>query len=209
MGLKASDTGGGNFKPVPPGSYVARCISVIDLGTQTSTGKFGEKAAHKVRLSWEVFGDDDEGQPLTVNDMPMTVSKEYTVSLHEKAALRRDLAAWRGRDFTDEERRGFDIDRLLGAYALINVTHDTGGNGKTYANVAGIAPVPKAMASAKPTGVHPLTRFDLDAPDMEVFDALPEWLQKRIQAAPEWGHKPAAATTSGSDLADMDDDIPF
>ena len=194
---------------MPPGSYVARCISVIDLGTQVSNGKFGEKAAHKVRLSWEVFGDDDDGQPLTVNDMPMTVSKEYTVSLHEKAALRRDLAAWRGRDFTDEERRGFDIDRLLGAYALINVTHDTGGNGKTYANVAGIAPVPKAMASAKPTGVHPLTRFDLDAPDMEVFDALPEWLQKRIQAAPEWGHKPAAATTSGSDLADMDDDIPF
>lgn len=209
MGLKASDTGGGNFKPVPPGSYVARCISVIDLGTQVSNGKFGEKAAHKVRLSWEVFGDDDDGQPLTVNDMPMTVSKEYTVSLHEKAALRRDLAAWRGRDFTDEERRGFDIDRLLGAYALINVTHDTGGNGKTYANVAGIAPVPKAMASAKPTGVHPLTRFDLDAPDMEVFDALPEWLQKRIQAAPEWGHKPAGATTSGSDLADMDDDVPF
>ena len=76
MGLKASDTGGGNFKPVPPGSYVARCISVIDLGTQVSNGKFGEKAAHKVRLSWEVFGDDDDGPQLTVKDITMTVSKE-------------------------------------------------------------------------------------------------------------------------------------
>ena len=209
MGLKASDNGGGNFKPVPPGSYIARCISVIDLGTQVSNGKFGEKAAHKVRLSWEVFGDDDDGQPLVVNDMPMTVSKEYTVSLHEKAALRRDLAAWRGRDFTDEERRGFDIDKLLGVYALINVTHDTGSNGKTYANIAGIAPIPKAMAASKPAGVHPLTRLDLDAPDMSVFEALPEWLQKRIEAAPEWGRKPDATTTSGSNLSDMDDDVPF
>lgn len=209
MGLKASDSGG-NFKPVPPGSYVARCISVIDLGTQTSVGKFGEKAAHKVRLSWEVFGDDDDGQPLTVGDMPMTVSKEYTVSLHEKAALRRDLAAWRGRDFTDDERKGFDIDKLLGVYALINVTHDTGGNGKTYANVAGIAPVPKAMAAAKPPGVHPLTRFDLDAPDMDVFGALPEWLQKRIEAAPEWGHKPAGGAPVSANGADgIDDDVPF
>jgi hypothetical protein len=210
MGLKARDIGGGDFKPVPPGSYVARCISVIDLGTQVSIGKFGEKAAHKVRLSWEVFGDDDDGQPLTINDMPMTISKEYTVSLHEKAALRRDLAAWRGRDFTDEERRGFDVDKLLGVYALINVTHDTSSNGKTYANVAGLAPVPKAMAAAKPPGVHPLTRFDLDAPDMEVFESLPEWLQKRIEAAPEWVHKPAgAAPVSANGAADLDDDVPF
>ena len=71
MGLKASDSGGGNFRPVPPGSYVARCISVIDLGTQVSNGKFGEKAAHKARLSWEVFGDDDDGQRCEINGLTM------------------------------------------------------------------------------------------------------------------------------------------
>lgn len=210
MGLKASDSGGGSFTPVPAGSYVARCIGVIDLGTQISNGKFGEKSAHKVRITWEVFGDDDDGQPLTVNHngvpMPLTVAKEYTVSLHEKAALRRDLSAWRGRDFTDEERAGFDVDKLLGVYALINVTHDVGSNGKVYANVAGIAPVPKAMASAKPAGVHALARFDIDEPDMRVFDELPEWLQKRIQAAPEWRHK---HTSAAAPVDSMDDDVPF
>lgn len=206
MGLRASDSGGGAFTPVPAGSYVARCISVIDLGTQTSNGKFGEKSAHKVRLSWEVFGEDEDGQALVVNDMPMTASKEYTVSLHEKAALRKDLAAWRGRDFTDEERRGFDVDKLLGVYALINVTHDVGSNGKTYANVAGISPLPKSLAATKPAGVHALTRFDIDEPDMKVFGDLPEWLQKRIQAAPEWqASKPTPATAD----ADDDDDVPF
>lgn len=208
MGLRASDSGG-TFVPVPAGSYVARCISVIDLGTQTSVGKYGEKSAHKVRLSWEVFGEDEDGQALVVNDMPMTVSKEYTVSLHEKAALRKDLAAWRGRDFTDDERRGFDIDKLLGVYALLNVTHDVGSNGKTYANVAGISPLPKSLAATKPAGVHALTRFDIDAPDMKVFGDLPEWLQKRIKAAPEFTHPATATATVTAEGDDDDDDVPF
>lgn len=210
MGLKASDSGGGNFKPVPPGSYIARCVQVIDLGTQTSSGKFGQKSAHKLRITWEVFGDEDD--PLVVErdgkKLPMTVSKEYTVSLHEKAGLRRDLAAWRGRDFSEEERQGFSVDKLLGVYCMLNVTNDEANNGKTYANVAGIAPLPKALAANKPAGVHELVRFDLDEPDMEVFESLPEWLQKRIEQAPEYSdsREPVGMVVA---TAAADDDIPF
>ena len=212
MGFIAKDSGGGNFKPVPPGSYVARCYQVVDLGTQTSSGQFGEKSAHKLRLSWELFGEDDDGQPLTVSfegkTMPMTVSKSYTVSLHEKASLRKDLVAWRGRDFTPEEARAFDVSKLLGAYVLINVTNSVGNNGKTYANVAGLSPLPKPLQASKPAGVHALVQFDLDTPDMTVFDALPPYLQDQIKSSPEWAQarRPALAT---ADLADMDDDIPF
>jgi hypothetical protein len=209
MGFIAKDSGGGNFKPVPPGAYVARCYQIVDLGTQTSSGQYGEKSAHKLRLSWELFGEDEDGQPLTVSydgkTMPMTVSKSYTVSMHEKASLRKDLAAWRGRDFTTEEQRAFDVSKLLGAYALINVNNSTGGNGKTYANVAGLSPLPKPLAATKPAGVHALTQFDLDNPDMGVFDALPAYLQDQIRTAPEWGRKTQFAPA----LAEMDDDIPF
>lgn len=212
MGFIAKDSGGGgNFKPVPPGAYVARCYQVIDLGTQTSDGQFGQKSAHKLRLSWELFGEDNDGQPLTVTidgkAMPMTVSKNYTVSLHEKASLRKDLVAWRGRDFTPEEARAFDVSKLLGAYALINVTNSVGNNGKTYANVAGLSPLPKPLAATKPAGVHALVQFDLDNPDMTVFDGLPPWLQDQIKTAPEFNaSKPGALTPA---LAEMDDDIPF
>ena len=210
MGFIAKDSGGGNFKPVPPGAYVARCYQVIDLGTQTSDGQFGQKSAHKLRLSWELFGEDDDGQPLTVTydgkTLPMTVSKNYTVSLHEKASLRKDLTAWRGRNFSDEEARAFDVSKLLGAYALINVTNSVGNNGKTYANVAGLSPLPKPLAASKPEGVHALTQLDLDKPDMAVFDALPAWLQDQIKAAPEWNKKPMPEPAMAGD---MDDDIPF
>ena len=136
MGFMAKDTGGGNFKRVPPGAYIGRCYSLIDLGTQTTNGQFGEKSSHKLRIGWELFGEDENGAPLTIEvdgkEMPLTISKSYTVSLHEKAAMRRDLAAWRGKDFSDEEAKGFDVSKLLGAYCMVNVTQ-TDSNGKPIA----------------------------------------------------------------------------
>ena len=59
MGFIAKDSGGGDFKRVPPGAYIGRCFSLIDLGTQTTNGQFGEKRQHKIRIAWELFGDDE------------------------------------------------------------------------------------------------------------------------------------------------------
>lgn len=216
MTFIASDSGGGNFKRVPPGAYIGRCYSLIDLGTQLSSGQFGEKLQHKIRIGWELFGEDENGEPLTVDvdgkTMPMTISKSYTVSLHEKAGLRKDLAAWRGKDFTDEEARGFDVSKLIGAYCMVNVTTSE-SNGKTYSNVAGLTPLPGALKNAKPAAVHEHVLFDLDAPDMAVFNAFHEKLQDAIKRSPEWARhgkqtpQPAAAG-SGFDGED-DGDIPF
>lgn len=216
MGFMAKDSGGGNFKRVPPGAYIGRCYSLIDLGTQTSTGQFGEKSAHKLRIGWELFGEDEQGNPLTIEvdgkEMPLTVSKSYTVSLHEKAALRRDLAAWRGRDFTDEEAKGFDVSKLLGAYCMVNITQSE-ANGKTYSNVAGLTPLPGALKNAKPAPVHAHVTFDLDNPDMDVFATFHEKLQDAIKASPEWkamhGTSPKAGAANGGSFDGMDDDIPF
>jgi len=213
MGFTAKDTGGG-FRQIPPGAYIGRCFSIIDMGTQTNE-KFG-KTAHKLQLKWEVFGEDEAGQPLTVTwegrTMPMTIGKSYTVSLHEKAGLRKDLAAWRGRDFTADEAKAFDVSKLLGAYCMINVTHSE-TNGKVYSNVAGLSPLPGALKNSKPEGVHALLRFDLDDPDLEVFDGFHESLQAVIKKSPEWAAKYGGGrsnATKQAETADMaDDDIPF
>lgn len=189
MAFLASDSGGGNFKRVPAGAYIGRCYSLIDLGTQLSSGQFGDKLQHKIRIGWELFGEDENGEPLTVDvdgkTMPMTISKSYTVSLHEKSGLRKDLAAWRGRDFTDEEAKGFDVSKLIGAYCMVNVTTSE-TNGKTYSNVAGLTPLPGALKNAKPAAVHDHVIFDLDAPDMVAFNSFHEKLQEAIKRSPEW-----------------------
>jgi len=211
MGFIASDSGGGSFKRVPAGVFIGRCYSLIDLGTQLTDGQYGQKQQHKIRISWELFGDDDQGNPLTVDvegvEMPMTISKSYTVSLHEKAAMRRDLAAWRGRDFTEEEAKAFDVSKLIGVYCMLNVTTSE-TNSKTYSNVAGITPLPGALKNAKPNPVHSHIIFNLDNPDIAVFSSFHEKLQETIRKSPEW----LAANSKSSDFSDIDDidkNIPF
>ena len=214
MGLTATDNGGGDFKRVPPGAHIGRCVSVIDLGTQTTNGQYGEKSTHRLRVVWELFGEDADGTPLTVTfegkTMPMTISKNYTVSLHEKANLRKELAGWRGRDFTPEEAKAFDVSKLLGAYCMVNVTQSE-SNGKVYSNVAGLTPLPSALKHSKPAGVHPLTRFDLDDPDMTIFAGFYEKLQELIKDTPEWRRLQGVASTTSDAKAEEEqyDDVPF
>jgi hypothetical protein len=215
MAFIATDSGGGNFKRVPSGAFIGRCYSLIDLGTQLTTGQFGEKLQHKIRIGWELFGEDENGDQLTVDvdgkQMPMTISKSYTVSLHEKSGLRKDLAAWRGRDFTDEEAKGFDVSKLLGAYCMVNVTTSE-TNGKTYSNVAGLTPLPGALKNAKPAPVHEHVVFDLDKPDMRVFNSFHEKLQDAIKRAPEWARHGKQAPQEMEHVSsgfDESEEIPF
>jgi hypothetical protein len=212
MGFIASDSGGGNFKRVPPGAYIGRCYSLIDLGTQTTTGQYGEKSQHKLRIGWELFGEDEQGVPLTVEvdgeQLPMTISKSYTVSLHEKAGLRKDLQAWRGREFTEDEAKAFDVSKLLGAYCMVNVTTSE-TNGKTYSNVAGLTPLPGALKNVKHAPVHAIVMFNLDAPDMTLFASFHEKLQEAIKRSPEWQRISAQKVPAGAQDAHDDEDIPF
>jgi len=209
MAFIAKDSGGGNFKRVPAGVFIGRCFSLIDLGTQLSSGQYGDKLQHKIRIGWELFGEDDAGAPLTIDvdgkEMPLTISKSYTVSLHEKASLRKDLAAWRGKDFTDEEAKAFDVSKLLGAYCMVNVTTSE-TNGKTYSNVGGLTPLPGALKNAKPAPVHEHVVFDLDTPDMKVFNAFHEKLQDAIKRSPEWarsqGLEPSPRASGFDDMPD-------
>lgn len=220
MGVIAKDSGGSDFRRVPPGVYIGRCIGLIDLGTQEVTFEGDTKLQHKAVVQWEVLGEDEAGVPLTVEvdgqQMPLTVSKRYTMSLSTKARLRADLAAWRGRDFTAEELKAFDVSKLLGAYCMLNIQQQEATNGKVYTNVASITPLPREIAKHKPQGVHPLSLFDIDKPDLQLFESFHDKLKETIQSSVEWkarqspragAAQPAAAKNEA--LEEMDSDIPF
>ena len=102
MGLVAKE-GEGNFTPVPPGMHLARCYRVVDLGTQKSEYLGTIKHLPKVMIQFEVHGEDENGKAIvTAKNEPMTISKNFTLSLAEKATLRKDLQTWRGREFTQK-----------------------------------------------------------------------------------------------------------
>ncbi len=128
-----------NFEPCPEGLHHAVCVDVVDLGIVK--GAFGDKP--KVRIVWQI---EEENQKLR----RFTARKQYTLSLHEKANLRKDLEAWRGRKFTEDELNGFDLEKLLTANCQIQVVHDISDEGTVYANVQAVVPAPKNVPKLVP-----------------------------------------------------------
>ena len=128
------------------------------------------------------------------------------------ATLRKDLQTWRGREFTAEELRGFELKNVLGAWAMISVIKAMGANGKEYTNIANINSVPSAMKALLPAGFNPKAAFSIDDPDMDLFETFSENLKKKIQESPEWKARdssPKEKQSSKGSIEDMDDDIPF
>jgi hypothetical protein len=175
MGLTVKASNGGDFELTPEGAYIARCIKLIDMGTQTTTGQYGTKSQRKIMIQWELLDDEVKMS----DDRPFAVTQFYTASLHEKAQLRKDLEAWRGKKFTEDELEGFDLKNVLGTYCQVQIVHSADGN---YANLNAIM----SYKGDKPKGVNELVQFDFDDPDMEVFDSLSEKMQEKLKNTPEW-----------------------
>lgn len=135
--------GGGNFTPAPAGSHAAVCVDVVDLGMLKVTWGGKEKTQHKIRLVWQIEEDREDGKPFQVN-------RRYTLSLHEKAGLRKDLESWRGKPFSEQELDGFDVEVLIGVPCLLSVIHAKGNDGSIFANVASIMKLPKGIAAPTP-----------------------------------------------------------
>ena len=126
-----------NYIPAPAGTHAAVCVDVVDLGVLEVN--FGGKAKkqHKINIVWQI----DE---VREDNRPYQVQKRYTLSLHEKAGLRKDLESWRGRPFTPAELEGFDVEAVLNVGCMLTVIHNV-KDGSTYANVAAVSKTPKGM----------------------------------------------------------------
>ena len=154
---------GSSFTPCPAGPHSACAVDIVDLGMVPNPFKDGQKQ-HKFRIVWQVAERKDDGKPFLV-------TKQYTASLHEKAALRKDLESWRGVPFTKEEAAGFDVERLIGVPCLLNVQH-VERNGKVYANVVSLMKLPKGMPVVQPNGyVRVKDRTDEHDPAVPPDDA--------------------------------------
>lgn len=179
--IVSESAGGTAYSPCPPGSYIARCVRLLDLGTVTTDYQGEAKTAHKVMLAFEVLDQDSRRD----DGAPFVLSKRYTMSLHEKAALRKELASWRGRDFTPEELRGFDLRNILGQPCFVSVVETVKGD-RTYSNIAGIMKAPRGMPI--PESVEPLLYWSMSdaAPNWEAFALLHPKLVEQIEQSPEY-----------------------
>jgi hypothetical protein len=127
VGKKATE-----FEVPPEGLHPAVCCDVVDLGI-VDWG-FGPQV--KIRVVWQLEEANSKGKRFVV-------SAPYTPSLHEKSKLRPILEAWRGKKFTKEEIKKFNIELLLGANCQVMVTHNIKDGGDVYANVQAVVPPAK------------------------------------------------------------------
>ena len=207
MTLIAKDSGGDFERELEEaGLYKGVCYAMFDVGTHEFEWQGNIKRLRKVLLLFEIPEltyelDTDEGK----KTIPITKSKEFTLSLSSKGHLRPFLQSWRGKTFTDEEANGFDLKTVLGANCYINLVHEKSKKtGKTYANIGGINPVKSTEEKIEPS--HALVAFDLDE-EKKAPENAPKWIQDKINKSVELrdGYNSEAGEPPPLD----DEEIPF
>ena len=214
MPIIASSSGAGHQELIPEGLHIARCYAMVQIGTIDDEYKGQKRKSNKVRISWElpnemrVF-DQSKGE------QPMSIHKEFTNSLGELASLRAFLNSWRGKALTEDECKGFDLEKLLSAPCSLNVIHEVSKNsGKKYAVIASISPMMKGLVC--PPQCNDTFTFTPNEFDQKKFEMLPEWLRDRVKTSYEFramveaesDTTPTSVATSTT-IADQNDDLPF
>lgn len=212
MTLKLKPRSDTDYELLEEGTHLAICYAVWDIGVQWDDK--WHKAIPKVVVMWELpdtrIEIDRDGKKI---DLPRAISKKYTASLGSKAHLRRDLEAWRGRRFSDDESEMFDLQNILGAGCQLSIVHYE-HDGKKYANVSTVIGLPRGMKIG--TAENPLRYYDIEEkPVIEIPVDAPEWIQKLIENSEQYnlqisrGGRIPEPTGIEAPPEEEDDGLPF
>ena len=231
MGLKApKGNENRNYVAQPniePGTYPARLVQVLDIGLQPQRPYQGQDKppAREIMLTYELvdtFMLDENGEELT--DKPRWISETlpfYGLYADKAKSTQRYNALDPNGEFDG------DFSKAIGQPINVTIVNNAVGD-KVYDNIATISAMRPRDADKCPELVNPAKLFDLDGPDLEIFNALPEWLRDKIKgnlnfkgspleqvlggggdrprSAPAKAAKPAKAEEPA---AEQDDDAPY
>lgn len=187
MPITAKNSGGFERELPEAGIHHAVCTKVFDIGMQMNTYNGQTSYQHKVLIIWELDETMKEGE---YAGKRFVVHKEYTLSLHEKATLRKDMQSWRGKSFSEKELEvGFDLEKLLKVQCTLNIVIATAkSTGNEYVKVDGVMPAQKDAPMLIP-----------ELPD----DWCPDWIEQKVNEGA------GAAGAIGEEKADPDEEVPF
>lgn len=185
MSLNANNvkTESRNKQPIiEAGVYPGRLVQVIDLGLQPQNPYKGKDKppAYEVMATYELVdvfmvdenGKEDETKPRWISEtFPM-----YGLVADRATSTKRYEAFDPKHDF------GGDWSQCVSLPANITLINNPGKDGKIYTNVAAVSQMrPRDVANC-PELKNPTKVFDLDNPDIGVFESLPNWIQDKIKS---------------------------
>ncbi len=164
--------GGGERETVPAGNHPAVLVALVDLGTQHDEYQGTAKWSRQLMLVWELPTKKQK------NGKPHTIDAKVTLSLSEKATLRKYAEAMTGLKIVDGA--DFDVAVLVGKACMINVLHKQSGD-RTYANIAGVTAFPHELIPVPP--VPTAEPFAYYLSDFQAGKPLPDWLPWQFSKA--------------------------
>lgn len=213
MEFIAKSEGNTSIPKLENGVYTAISSMLIDIGAQKST--LDNNIRRKFMMVWNIVGEFVE---VNKENLPRVMSKEYTLSLNEKSNLRKDLQAWRGQAFTEEELQGFNLLTVMNKPCQLQIINEE-KNGKTYNNISAIMAMPKGMK------VEPLEETTVFITNNEEtwknWEKIPKWIQDKVKKSEgyessdlkkyvdEYEKLQKEDSVEINDVITPDDDLPF
>lgn len=186
MGLnanKANPNAGANRVAQPDmdaGVYPARVVQLIDMGIQPQRAHEGKDKppCQEIMLTYELVDEfmvDEDGEIL--EDKPRWVSETlpfYGLFADRAKSTQRYYA------LDPKEDLEGDFAKTVGMACNVTIVINKKGD-KVYTNVASIAAMRPKDADKLPALKNDPKVFDLEAPDMAVFNKLPKWIQDKLK----------------------------
>lgn len=226
MGLNASKVESKNTnktfdyvsqEQIEAGSHAARLVQVVDVGVQPQNAFQGEEKppVQQIRLTWQFedeFMLDEEGNE--VETMPKWETEQmplYNIGAENAKSTKRWLA------LDPDKKYGGDFSKLLGAAAEITGNpykkgkKDSNGNDNWGFGIKSATRLTSKKLAKLDDMVNPEKKlaFDLDEPDLEVFNKFPQWLQDIITSGLSFSDTPLYAMLNPNAEVIEDDDVPF
>lgn len=185
------------YENPPVGSHVARCIQVVDLGSQPHVNPKTKESwlQRDVRITWELpLEPMEDGRPHTTWGV-------YKQSFFGNSKLLALLEGWRGKKFDDDAKNNFDASKLVGAACRLTLVE----NGD-YVNVAGASPLGKGETC--PPQINDGICFSLEESEFSpaTLSKLHEKTQEKIKSSPEYKQ---LMQESGAEPCDNNGDVGF
>ncbi len=203
-------------KPVGPrpetlsaGTYPVRLVQVIDLGLQKQKPWKGEEKlpCPEIFLTYEFLDEFMKNEDGSDNlERPRWSSETIRFM-----SLDSDLATSTKRyDALDPGRKHEgNWPELLGTPGMLTITVSSPNeNGETRNYVGTLTSMREKDAAKAPVLVNPAKFFDLDNPDLTIFNSLPQWLQDKIKSNLNFGgSKLAKLLGDTADFVEEKDDM--